>query len=67
MDDNIFGRVNNRGHISLHYASDGGAVTRLDVVGIYPVGSNFGCRYEHPEGIVLTVEDAEKLGIEIEN
>lgn len=66
MSDEIFGRVTSLGHISLHYAIDGMAVTRLDETGIYPVGSNHGCKYEHPEGIVLTAADAAKLHITIE-
>jgi hypothetical protein len=64
--DEIFGRITERGHISLHYSADGLAVTRLDAPGIYPIGSNRGCRYEHASGIVLTHYDAELLRIEIE-
>jgi len=34
---------------------------------VYPVNSDWGARYEHPRGIVLSLEDADRLGIEIED
>ena len=30
---------------------------------VYPIGESLSCAYEHARGIVLTVEDAQKLGI----
>lgn len=41
--------------------------TRLDVDGLYPVGSLLSTRYEHAEGVVLTLDQCKKIGIEIEN
>ena len=63
--DNIYGVENEEKNIVLLYADSGEAVTRLNE-NVYPVGSDFSTRYEHPEGIVLEREDAEKIGIEIE-
>ena len=38
--------------------------TRLEGVrGLYPVGSRRSVEHEHPEGIVLSIEDAERLGL----
>lgn len=59
----MFYRLENGNARILH--ESGEMVTRIDA-NVYPVGSNCSARYEHPEGIVLTVEDAEKLGIEVE-
>jgi hypothetical protein len=62
----IFGRSTKEGIVILH-AEDGDLVTRIPGAHtIYPVGSNKSCEWEHPEGIVLTQEDTEKLGIEVE-
>ena len=61
----IFGRFNEAGDIMLLHVEDGHAVTRLDD-DIYPVGSDLSTRWEHPEGIVITPEDAAELGVEIE-
>ncbi len=47
------------------YVEDGELVTRIDA-DVYPVDSNLGARYEHPEGIKLTLADVKKLGITIE-
>lgn len=63
----VFGRINNDGYVDILYISDGERVTRLDVAGVYPVGSPFSTRCdEHKDGIVLTVEQCKKLNIEIE-
>ena len=59
----IFGRVREDGNISVLYREDGVAVTTLDVDGVYPVDSEFGTRYEHPGGIVLTPADAARIGL----
>ncbi len=60
----MFYRINSDSNAVI-FENDGSVVTRIDA-NVYPVGSNYSARYEHPEGIVLTVEDAEKLGIEVE-
>jgi hypothetical protein len=60
----MFYRINDDGN-AIILEDDGSIVTRIDA-NVYPVGSDLSARYEHPEGIVLTVEDAEKLGIEVE-
>ncbi|EIS4806070.1 hypothetical protein ACSD30_000745 [Escherichia coli] len=62
----VFGRINNNGTVTVLYADSGIAVNRLDVDGLYPVGSELSTRYDHPEGIEITVEDAQRFGIEIE-
>ncbi len=61
----IFGRVNADGNIDVLHSEDGMAVTRLDE-NVYPINSELIARYEHAEGIVLNVSDAEKIGLEIE-
>jgi hypothetical protein len=60
----MFYRIDDDGN-AIILEDDGSIVTRIDA-NVYPVGSDLSARYEHPEGIVLTVEDAEKLGIEVE-
>ena len=65
MNTSIFGRINAEGNVDILHVEDGYPVTRIDA-DIYPVGSDLSTRYEHPEGITLTKEDAEALGIEIE-
>lgn len=62
---NIFYRVNDNGNADIFYAEDGEAVVSLDE-NIYPVGSDVSARYEHPEGLELTIEDAKKIGIPCE-
>ncbi len=61
----FFGRINQDGNVDVLHVADGAAATRLDA-SVYPVGSDVSARYEHPDGIVLTRDDAAKLGIEIE-
>ncbi|ECB1778533.1 hypothetical protein EU837_01980 [Salmonella enterica subsp. enterica serovar Kibi] len=61
----VFGRINAEGNVDVLYVEDGSDVTRLDA-DVFPVGSNFGTRYDHPEGITLTREDADRIGIDIE-
>lgn len=60
----MFYRINDDGNAIILHES-GEMVTRIDA-NVYPVGSDLSARYEHPEGIVLTIADAEKLGIEVE-
>jgi hypothetical protein len=64
--DSIYGQYDDDGNIVLLYESDGTPVTRLDA-NIYPVGSDLSTRYEHPEGIHITKEDAYKIGLEIKS
>lgn len=61
----IFGRIDDNGNVMVLYAEDGWPVTRIDS-SVYPIGSELGARYEHAEGIILSREDADSLGIEIE-
>jgi hypothetical protein len=63
--DGMFFRVTAEGSAAVLYATDGSAVTRIDA-NVYPVGSDLSARYEHPEGIVLTLADAQSLGIAAE-
>lgn len=62
----VFGRMNGDGNVELLMVEDGSAVTRLDA-DLYPVDSDVSTRYEHPNGIVLSVDDAKRIGIAIEN
>lgn len=62
-----FGRLNDEGNVCVLDRETGESVTCIeDAYGLYPVGSEFGSRYEHPQGIVITQDDAAKFGIEIE-
>lgn len=61
---NFFYRVNEQGHAVI-FDEYGWNVTKIDA-NVYPVGSDLSCSWEHPEGIVLTIEDADKLGIRYE-
>ena len=61
----MFGRIDKNGNVAVLWKEDGEPVTRMDA-NVYPVDSDLSVRYEHPEGIVLSVEDAEKIGIDIE-
>lgn len=64
---NIFGRINNDNNVDLFHAS-GEFVTSITVTGapLWPVDSDICSEYEHPNGIVITRADAERLCIEIE-
>lgn len=59
---NLFYRLDDQGNAVILHAEDGSAVTRIDA-SVYPIGSSFSTRYEHPEGIILSVDDARKLNI----
>jgi hypothetical protein len=61
----FFGALTEDGNVAVLHVEDGLAANRLDA-SVWPVGSQLSARYDHPEGIVLTREDAEKLGIEID-
>tara|TARA_R100000656_G_scaffold124957_2_gene104573 strand:- start:744 stop:950 length:207 start_codon:yes stop_codon:yes gene_type:complete len=60
----MFYRVNENGNAVVFHDS-GEAVTKIDA-NVYPVDSDLSARYEHASGIVLTVADAEKIGIKAE-
>ena len=68
MINSIFGRINTQGNVDVLFAEDGERVTSFDntIETVYPVDSSLSAEYEHAEGIVLTQEDAEKIGLEIE-
>ena len=57
----MFYRINDEGNAAI-FEDEGDAATRFDA-NVYPVGSQTSVRYEHPNGIVLTVDDAKKCGI----
>ena len=72
--DNVFarpaGRVDGVDAFIVLHAEDGDLVTRMeryDGRSIWPLGSDLGTRYEHPEGIYLTREQCDELGIPIED
>lgn len=62
----MFGRRRPDGDVDVLYIADGSAVTRIDRDHLYPVNSDLGSRYEHAGGIVLSEEDAKRIGLEIE-
>lgn len=70
MDGNwplgVFGRRRTDGNIDVLDVESGERATTLDRDGVYPVGSDLGAKYEHAAGIVLTPDQCEELGIEIE-
>ena len=61
---NIFGRMDEKGNVDLLDTESGEAATRCP--GCWPLNSDLSGDYEHPEGIKLSLDDAVKLGIEIE-
>lgn len=67
FDNGIFGRSVENG-VLLCWNDSGEAVTRLEknMPLAWPAGSDLSAHYEHPEGVVLSREDAGALGIEIE-
>ncbi|MDC9591449.1 hypothetical protein PSI23_19720 [Xenorhabdus sp. XENO-10] len=65
--NDIFGRINSNGNVDVLYAETGESITRIEFINnLYPVDSHFSSLYEHPAGIELTLEDALRVGIEIE-
>lgn len=63
---NKFGRMRTDGNVNVLCIEDGEQVTRLEGLNIYPVGSDVSGDYEHPQGIIITLSDANKIGLEIE-
>lgn len=61
----MFYRIDENGNAVILYRESGECVTRIDA-NVYPVDSDLSARYEHPRGIVLTVSDAVKIGIQAE-
>lgn len=61
----VFGRINAEGNVDILFVEDGCPVTRLDA-DAYPINSDLSVRYDHAEGIVLTLEEARTIGIDIE-
>ena len=59
----MFYRIEENGARIFH--ESGKMVTRINA-NVYPIDSSLSARYEHPEGITLTIADAQKLGIEVE-
>ena len=57
-----FYRLTETGNAAILDAETGAAITRLDA-DVYPLGSLLSARYEHPDGIVLTVADARSIGV----
>lgn len=57
----LFYRLDENGNAVI-FDLDGDIATTIDA-SVYPVDSQLSTRYEHHEGIVLTIEDAKKLGI----
>ncbi len=64
-DRPVFGRINATGTVDVLDVETGEAITRL-AADVYPVGSPLSARYDHADGIALTVEDAERIGLDIE-
>lgn len=65
FDNGIFGRTVENG-VLLCWRDSGEVVTALEknMPLAWPVDSDLSAHYEHPEGIILSKEDAESLGIE---
>lgn len=64
----MFYRIENENadqYIVAVFNDDGSVATRIDA-NVYPIGSDTSARYEHPEGIRLTIQDARMAGIEEE-
>lgn len=59
----FFGRINDAGNVDVFHL-DGTTATRLDA-NVYPVGSKFSARYEHPGGITLCAADAKRIKLPI--
>ena len=58
----MFYRTDTDGNAVILDREDGEVITRIDA-DVYPVWSGVSARYELPDGIVLTVTDAQSIGI----
>ena len=61
----VFARPDDAGGYAILDNETGMPVTRLDA-SVYPIGSEFGARYEHAEGIRLSRADVVAAGVEFE-
>jgi hypothetical protein len=64
MKISMFYRINEDGNAFIFHDS-GEAVDTIDA-NVYPIDSDLSARYEHINGIVLTIADAKKIGIKEE-
>ena len=64
MKNEYFGRKTECGNIAV-LDCEGFPITRMDE-NIYPINSNLSARYEHSSGIIISIQDARKIGLEIE-
>ena len=62
--EKMIGRINANNDVDV-FDENGEVVTRIDA-NVYPVGSSTSARYEHSEGISLTIDDAAKIALAIE-
>jgi hypothetical protein len=63
----FFGRIDTTDGTVVVLHESGERATRLACPGVYPVGSNLGARNEHPEGIIITRADADKIGLRLDD
>jgi hypothetical protein len=57
----VFYRINEQKNAEIF--EDSGERARRILANVYPVDSEVSARYEHPNGITLTISDAQKIGI----
>ena len=61
---NIFYRTINANEAVILHTSDGAPVTCLpNEFTVYPIDSTLSVAYDHPEGLVIAVNDARRIGI----
>lgn len=65
VSDEFYGITRDDGNIDIVHIDHGAPATRIDA-DIYPVASDLSTRHEHAAGIILTPEDADKLGLLID-
>lgn len=68
MNNEIFARIDENNNAALFHIEDGEVVTKFeqDMPVVWPIDSSVSAYSEHPEGIVISIADAESLGIEFE-
>ena len=62
----VYGQLDENNNVTCLCASEGVPVTKLDA-NIYPVNSNLSAKYEHAQGITITIDNGNKIGIAIES
>ena len=62
LTEKMFYQIDENGNAVIFHES-GEQVTRIDA-NIYPIDSDLSAKYEHANGIILSVDDANGLGIE---